>query len=212
MLGGPGGPTWGLFPLAFHTPSGFLHPSPGHCGVCRKVKGWAISEDTSFSSRCWESVPGQPPCPLAQAFVFAAGDAGVCKHDSVTLWAFPDMLGRDVLVPLSPVCLGPHSLCCSHSQWRSHLSDTSSFLVPSLSNCAWIWEWQVVGRGIRAGPPPRWAQRTKGNPRPPSHLISHGTLVEQQRAPQLLAGCQLWHPCLQFSLQALVVVHEHLHR
>ena len=56
------------------TPSGFLHPSPGHFGLCRKVKGWAISEDTSFSRRCWESVPGQPPCPLAQAFMFAAGD------------------------------------------------------------------------------------------------------------------------------------------
>ena len=125
---------------------------------------------------------GQLPCPPSQAFMFAAEDPWGVQSMAVTLWAFPDTLGH-IPVPLSHVCLGPHSLCCSHSQWRSHLSDTSSFLVPSLSSCAWIWEWRV-GRERRQGwLPPRWAQMAEGDPCSPPTSSAMALLLSSRERP-----------------------------
>lgn len=66
------------------------------------------------------------------------------------------------------------------------------------------------GRRISVGSnPTAWSRRETLCP---THLVGHGTLVEQQRVSQLLAGRQLRLPRFQLCLQALVVVHEHLHR
>lgn len=73
--GTTGEPTWRLFSLAFHTSGTTLHPAHQPLWeVYGKVKGWAVSEDTSFSlgvgSQCQGSL-----VHCARAFVFAAGDA-----------------------------------------------------------------------------------------------------------------------------------------